>query len=455
MVSRIMRVAIIRPRYYTHLVTPPLGMGYVCAYLKQAGIKASIIDGLKEGLDNEQLLRRCEDADIVAIFCMSDYIWDVIDISKRLKGAGKTVVIGGPHATIMPKETLGHTDADYAIVGEGEKSMLELVHAISNKKDPSTIQGIYSKATTRFLPREFFNNLDEIPFPAWEEIDPRSYPPAPHGAVVKAFPVAPITSSRGCPFSCHFCASPKIWKRQIRYRSAKNVVDEIELLVKKYQVKEIHFEDDNLTLKRSHVEGICEEILKRRLKVYWATPNGIRVDAVSEELLKLMKRSGCYSVAFGIESGSQKILDNIDKKTDLKMMNSAIRMAHRTGLITQAFIIFGLPGETRKTIEDTIKMVMSLPLHKSQFLLLDLLPGSVLWDRFGNGDIELFKKRSYQEPGFIPEGLTADYLIKARTQAFRRFHLRPRQFCMILRMLKMKQIGYIMQRMKDFYIFGK
>ena len=447
-----MNIIITRPKYYTHLITPPLGMAYVTAYLRQNNLKAELIDGLKENLDNSQLALRCSVADIVGIFCMSDYFYNVIDLVKKLKTLGKTVIIGGPHATVMAKETLQYTEADYCIVGEGEKTMLELVLALKNNKDTTGIPGVYARSTVNFIARPFFNNLDEIPFPAWDAIDPSTYPLAPHGAVVRAFPVAPVTSSRGCPFSCSFCASPRIWNSQIRYRSAKNVVDEIELLVNKYGVKEIHFEDDNLTLKRSHIQTICEEILRRNIKVHWATPNGIRVDTVSEELLKLMKKSGCYSVAFGIESGSQEILNNIEKKTNLKVMRSAIEMAHKVGLITQAFIIFGLPGETPATIQTTLNFALSLPLHKAQFLLLDVLPGSRLWDSFDQRGIEYFKKRSYQEPGFIPEGLTAEYLIKVRAQAFRRFHFRPRQMYTFLSMLKINQIKFIVQRVKDFSI---
>lgn len=450
-----MNIILTRPKYYTHLITAPLGMGYVCAYLRQAGLNVRIIDGLKEGLSNDDLAARCNEADIIGIFCMSDYLWDVIGLTKKLKEKGKVVVIGGPQATVMPRETLEYTGADYAVAGEGEKAMLELICALREKKDPSGIFGVNTAATQKFTPRVSFNDLDQIPFPAWDEIDPRTYPMAPHGAVVKAFPVAPITSTRGCPFNCHFCASPKIWNRQIRYRSAKNVVDEIELLVKEYGVKELHFEDDNLTLKKSHIQGICEEILARNIRVHWATPNGIRVDTVSKELLGLMKKSGCYSVAFGIESGSQEILDNIEKKTDLNIMRSAIEAASETGLITQAFIIFGLPGETQQTIQQTIKMVLSLPLHRVQFLLLDVLPGSKLWDDFKHFDINYFRKRSYQDPGYVPAGLTAEYLIKTRSRAFRRFHLRPRQLYAFLKMMKLGQLRFIAQRIKDFSMLKK
>jgi len=430
-------------------------MAYVASHLKKNNLAVELIDALKDNIANAELAERCAAADIVGIFCMSDYFWEVRDLAAKLKAAGKTVVIGGPHATVMPQETLKDTLADYCVVGEGEQTMLELVLALRNKKDPVNIPGVYSRSTVKFVPRDFFVDLDVLAFPAWEDIDPRTYPPAPHGAVVRAFPVAPVTTSRGCPFSCHFCASPKIWNRQIRFRSAKNVADEIQMLVKEYGVKEIHFEDDNLTLKKEHIQGICEEILRRKIKVYWATPNGIRVDSVDEELLKLMKKSGCYSVAFGIESGSQEILDHIEKGTDIARICAAVKLASKAGLITQAFIIFGLPKESKATIKETLKLVLSLPLHKAQFLLLDILPGSALWDSLRQQGPEYFRKRSYQEPGYVPEGLTADYLIKARSEAFRRFHLRPKQAGTLLRMLKLRQIKFVFQRVMDFSIFGR
>jgi len=166
-----------------------------------------------------------------------------------------------------------------------------------------------------------------------------------------------------------------------------------------------------------------------------------------------MKRSGCYSVAFGIESGSQKILDNIEKKTKLDSVRSAVEMAHKVGLITQGFIIFGLPGETRETIAETMKLVLSIPLDKTQFLLLDILPGSKLWEKYGHADIDYFKKRSYQETGYLPSDLSAEYLKKIRGQAFRKFHLRPKQFYRILKMIKLGQLKVIFQRIQDFSIF--
>ncbi len=153
-----MKVIITRPKYYTHLVTPPLGMAYVCAYLKHAGLNASIIDGLKENIDNQRLVLRCNDADVVGIFCMSDFFWDVLDLTKRLKNEGKIVVIGGPQATVMPLKTLEYTLADYAVVGEGEETMRQLVYALKEDRNPVNIPGVYSKNTKELIARDFFED---------------------------------------------------------------------------------------------------------------------------------------------------------------------------------------------------------------------------------------------------------------------------------------------------------
>jgi radical SAM superfamily enzyme YgiQ (UPF0313 family) len=423
--------------------------------MRAAGLDCSIADGLKEGLGAAELAERLKDADIVGISCLSGYFPETAALAEKLKSMGKFVVAGGPQATVLPLETLAHSAADCVVTGEGEKTFPELVRRFAaSGSAPDNMPGVVTRKTERPERAPLIQDLDSLPFPAWDQMSPSSYPPAPHGGVVKAFPVAAVSSSRGCPFSCSFCASPEIWGRKIRFRSPQNVVDEIEMLVRDYHVREIHFEDDNLTLKESHAAGVCHEIIKRGLKIFWAAPNGIRVDAISPELLRLMKKSGCYSLAFGIESGSPEILGNVSKQIDPEKICRAVRMAHEEGIMTQAFIIFGLPGENLKTIEETMRLVMSLPLDKAQFLLLDLLPGSELWKKHGTFSPEYFKKRSYQEPGFIPDGLDAETLKRARSAAFRRFYLRPGKLLRMLSMIKPSQISYVARRVRDFEIFG-
>jgi anaerobic magnesium-protoporphyrin IX monomethyl ester cyclase len=304
-----------------------------------------------------------------------------------------------------------------------------------------------------FTPREFIADLDSLPFPDWDEIRPELYQWAPHGGIVKAFPVAPVITTRGCPYDCHFCASPRIWHRRIRFRSPRNVVDEVELLVRKHGIREIHFEDDNISLREDHVLGICEELRQRRLEVHWALPNGLRADRTSEELFGIMRRSGCYSVAFGIESGVQSILNRIGKQTDLGQVEAAVNAAHRAGLITQGFFIFGLPGETEATIRQTLDFALRIPLDKAQFLLLDILPGTRLWDIHAR-DLSIdWTHQSFLEPLWIPEGLSRAKLLAAQGRAFRRFFLRPRQAFLVARHVRLKQLGFLFKRIRDFRMF--
>lgn len=449
-----MRVALIRPNYKTHLITPPLGIGYVSSYLKMHGHEVKFIDALNLNLSPEEAVEETEGYPVVGITVLTDFYLPAKELTKKLKEFRKIVIWGGVHPTVLPKETLEETGADYAIVGEGELSMAELVEAIEQNTSTDLIKGIYGRGKrTAFIPREFIKNLDDIPFPDWESMDPRKYQKAPHGALIKNFPVAPITTTRGCPYECKFCVSPKFWKRQIRYRSPENVISEIEYLIRNFGVREIHFEDDNLTLNRDHVEKICTLILAKKIKISWATPNGIRADRVDEDLLRLMKKSGCYYVAFGVESGNQDILNNIKKRESLGDIEKAIRLSAKVGLMTQGFFIFGLPGETEKTIMNTIEFAKRVPLDRAQFLLLDLLPGSELWEEYKSELHMDYSKKSYQDITWVPKTIDPQKLKSMQPLAFRRFFFRPRPLWNLIKYFKPRQLKHIMRRLKDFRIY--
>jgi radical SAM superfamily enzyme YgiQ (UPF0313 family) len=450
-----MKVALIRPNYETHLVTPPLGIGYVSSYLKKEGHDVLFVDGLNMGLTADQIVQRVKGYPVIGITVLTDFYLEAKVLTGKLKKLGKTVILGGVHPTILPEEAVNDSGADFAVVGEGEVSMAELVRAIENGDDTSSIKGVLSrKNPSCYRPRDFVQNLDDLPFPDWESMDPRKYKKAPHGALIKNFPVAPVTSSRGCPYECTFCVSPKFWKRQIRFRSPENVVGEIEYLVNTFGVKEIHFEDDNLTLRREHIEKICNLIMKKRLKISWATPNGIRADKVDEKLLRLMKKAGCYYVVFGVESGNQDILNNIKKHETLKDIEHAVRLAAKVGMMTQGFFIFGLPGETDKTVRNTIDFAKRLPLDRAQFLLLDLLPGSELWEQHKHELKVDYSKRSYQDITWVPKTISPQKLKDAQAVAFKQFFFRPRPMFSLIRYFKPAQLKFILGRLKDFRIFS-
>ncbi len=445
-----MRLDLVRPRYHTHLVTPQLGLGYLAAAARAAGHQALIHDGLVDRLCDAQLVDRCRGADLVGVGVMTDTLPRVVELCQALVAAGCRVVVGGPHATALPGATLAATGAHYAVVGEGEISLVALLDALP---EPGPIDGVLPAGGVMTEPRALVSDLDDLPFPAWDLMHPRRYRLAPHGAFVERMPVAPVITTRGCPCACSFCASPGLWGGGIRFRSPAVVLDEVEILVRSYGVKEIHFEDDNLTLRRSHVAAICEGILERGLDISWACPNGVRVDTLDGPLLSLMKRSGCSLLAFGIESSSPAILEGVGKGTSLGAIEHAIDLAVDAGIHTQGFFIFGLPGETAETIEQTIRFACDSRLDRAQFLLLDVLPGSRLWGELAPSNPSWGSTRSFQQATWCPPGLDPEALATTPARAFRRFFLeRPRRLAKLLRRARPRQVRFAVQRVRDFGI---
>ncbi len=447
-----MNVVLTRPNYNTHIISPPIGMGYVSSYLKAHGHQTKIIDGVNLGLSNEAILRQCEqlNAGLVGIYILSAYFLNAVDLIKKLQGKGFKVVLGGAHPTFMPTFTIEKSGADFIIAEEAEKTMLDLVNALERGEPLDKIPGLYTKENPdNYTQRKPTTNLDEFPFPDWEKIDPRKYKKAPHGGFIRNFPYAPISATRGCPYRCTFCASPRFSRRSIRFRSPENVVAEIKYLADNFGIKEIHFEDDNLTLWRDFAMKLCNLIIDEGIKISWACPNGVRADKVDYELLKLMKKSGCYYLAFGIESGNQEILDNVKKDLRLEDVEKAARLAYKVGIMTQGFFIFGLPGETEETIEKTIKFAKSIPLTRAQFLILDVMPGTELWDTLHFEDRVDWTKNSYHEITWTPHTVDPDVLAKSAPRAFREFYMRPRQLFSILRYVRIQQIPFLVKRLKD------
>jgi radical SAM superfamily enzyme YgiQ (UPF0313 family) len=391
---------------------------------------------------------------MVGINCLTAFYHEVVQLAIALREKDIRVVIGGAHPTILPYQTLVDSGADYVICGEGEIALLKL---ITNNFMNDNIPGVYSRENlfcegNGLQKAEVVENLDEISFPDWEQLDPRDYPKAPHGAIVKNFPIGVLTTTRGCPYACTFCATPKLYDRRLRFRSPENVIKEVKYLVENFGVREIHFEDDNLTLNRKHVENICNLLIENDLKISWACPNGIRADKVDESLIKLMKKSGCYYFAYGIESADQQILENIKKMETIEQIAISIEIAHKVGISCQGFFIFGLPGETRETIEKTINFAKRSKLSRAQFLILDVLPGSELWDTLQGKFTPNWKKNSYKEPEWLPESLSKKEIMEAQAKAFKQFYFRPAVFFRLLKSIQLRQIRFLLERLRDYRI---
>lgn len=447
-------IVLVRPNYSSHIITPPLGVGFLASYLKTQGIDVKIIDALRDNLSNQKILELIlqENPVAVGITCLSAFYNEVVELSLLVKKNNIRCLIGGVHPTFLPYKTLVDSKADYVICGEGEIALAKLIKANFINDN---IKGVYSLENLKdenqvFEKGEIIENLDEISFPDWQQLNPNLYPKAPHGAIAKNFPIGIITTSRGCPYECVFCASPQFYGRKIRYRSAENVIEEIKYLIDSYGVKEIHFEDDNLTLNREHIEKICNLIIENKLNISWACPNGIRADKVDEKLIKLMAQSGCYYFAYGIESANAKILENIKKRETIDIIEKSIEIADKCGISCQGFFIFGLPGETKETIEESINFARKSKLSRAQFLILDVLPGCELWDSLKGQFIPNFAKNSYKEPEWLPPELSKKDLLQAQSKAFRVFYFRPFIFFKLLKSVRIAQLKFLFKRIKEY-----
>ena len=408
-----MKILLINPpQYYnnknTAQIVPPLGLMYLGAVLKKEGFDVNLIDTIVEAPECTTELKRgyiyrgmkiediskivTDDIEIIGISNMFSMAFPIVlALAQQIKAEHPDafVVLGGAHPSATPTETAENKEIDYVIISEGEVSFTELCKALE-KKDYSAIRDIdgivfRDGETIKMNPKtRFIKDLDTLPFPDRDLLDLNKYYNlhAAHGPVQDRY--TPIISSRGCPFRCTFC-TPKIWNFKYRGRFAHNVVDEIEHCVKKYNITEFHFEDENLTMNARRILDICEEITRRNLNIKWQTPNGIRASVTNEEILTTMKNSGCYHITVAPESGSKHVLEDImNKQQDLEKVSSIVTAASKLDLYTAGFFIVGLPGEKIEDIELTINYAKELAKKGLDEIYLGSfvpLPGSELYDK--------------------------------------------------------------------------
>jgi magnesium-protoporphyrin IX monomethyl ester (oxidative) cyclase len=362
----------------------PLGLLYIAAVLDEAGYTPEILDAFitdsqfrkigdvtEVGMSYEKIEEeiRKRKPDIVGIAnpftCQVEHAVKVADIVKEVDSKILTVV-GGPHVTVVPTDFLEEAkNVDVVAIGEGEYTMLDIVRFSEGKKKIDDVQGIAHRIKGKVVlnpPRPFIENLDELPYPAYHLVDMEQYL-SPKTIEYRSFQTRAISmiTSRGCPFNCSFCSVHLHMGKTFRAHSVDYVVDHIEHVVNEYHVKTIYFEDDNLTFDLVRFEAICDKIIERGIKFQWETPNGVRADYLTLDLLKKMKKTGCQSVFVGVESGDQYVLDNIiGKSLKLKNVVKFAEMSKKVGLRTAAFYIIGFPGETKETMRNTVEFALML-----------------------------------------------------------------------------------------------
>ena len=357
-------------------IVPPLGLAYIAAYLISNGISVKIIDAEAENLSVEQVRQRVlkNKPQIVGITTMTPTFHDDIDVAKVAKEYGALVVMGGPHINAMPMETLKNKYVDFGIVGEGEYPMFKLVEAIEKKLSYSEVPGLVYKGGTkkvRMNPPYINPKIDELPFPARDLLPNEVY----HSIITKGR-LTTIDAGRGCPFSCGFCFKQPS-DQKIRFRAPELVVDEIEVVINEYNIKEINFISDTFTYKKDFVEQLCKEIINRGIDISWVAPT--RADCITPELLKLMKKAGCRSLRYGVESGSDRILKLMGKKLDKKNILNAFQLTKDAKIEAFAYLIIGYLSETEETIKETLSFVKELKPDLLMYNIATPLPKTKLF----------------------------------------------------------------------------
>jgi len=388
-----MKILLINPMYVVYGgikgmggSAPPLGLAYIAAYLgeKKRNIDISILDAEALGLKLDDVRSRIAEArpQVVGITSTTPCFYYALKIAEIAKDISQNikVVMGGAHPSALPRETVRDLNVDYVVKGEGEITFFELIKALDGSMKFQDVLGLFYKENGKIKEnpsRPLIDDINQLPYPARDLLPNDLYGPPPTKRVSTYKPTS-ITSGRGCPFRCSFCCAGIVWTRRYRGRDPKKFVDEIEYCINNYEMREFSFTDELFTADYQRALAVCNEIIKRKLKIAWVCSS--RAGLVTSELLEKMKKAGCREISFGIESGDQKILDSIHKDILLNDVRNSIRLVKKAGIRTHGSFIIGNIGETEKTVKDTVEFAKELNLDIAAFFVASPYPGTELYD---------------------------------------------------------------------------
>ncbi len=400
------------PWFFAHprdtIIPNNLGIGYIASYLQSKGHRLTVIQSLSEGpqnikkikgryrdfyqigLDYKQILKKIPaDSDYIGISApFTNHSRIVKELAAVIKNTfPKTpIILGGVYPSLILNDALCK-EIDFYVLGEGEKALYDLISG----RNTEEIKGlfVYNRPSENREQAEIVDNLDDLPFPKRDRLNITHI-----SSRKERLRTAAVITSRGCPFNCNFCSIHLICGKKWRGRSVQNVLEEIRALIKEFDIEHIEFEDDNLTLDRHRAMFIFEGINKINddiKRISWSTPNGVRVDCMDREMLSLIKRSGCRSLNFGVESADQAILKRMGKELDLNKAIENLSICREFGIKTNIFLMIGYPGENQESFSKTISFVKRLKKEGARFYttITRAYPGTALF-------------KSSQEEGYLP-----------------------------------------------------
>jgi anaerobic magnesium-protoporphyrin IX monomethyl ester cyclase len=430
---------------------PPLGLAYVAGALEKAGFHVEILDNylLEKSIEDIKQTIRKLNPEIVGITCSSASYQQCVETAKAVKATLPfcKVVVGGWHPSYMPDSMLQHPEIDYVVMGEGERAMTELATHITKGEDDhaiAQIAGIAYRHEGKIVKtaQKFIKDLDQIPFPARHLLPMHLYErEIPY---LRAKPVDTMNIARGCPYNCAYCETRRLWGLGCRAFSPARVVDEINHLATNYGTKGIYFLGDNFTIHEKRTVELCELIKKSKLGIEWVCDT--RADLISRELLRTMREAGCRTIWFGVESGSPRILQKINKGVTLEQTVQAFKLCREEDVQIACSFILGIPGETLSDMEATYKFAKKLDPDWCQFNVFIAVPGSGLYD-------EVMQKGLYDRlEGFLAYVKSEDFNYESLLKIQRRYKsdldLSPRR---ILRKMRREGFWTVLKRSPRYF----
>ena len=421
-------------------VSEPLGLAYIAGYLESLKIPVRIIDSQAEGMTIADVVASILSGNegIVGITLLTPYFRVVKALCRQIRrnGPDRTIILGGPHCTVLPERTLNEIpEADIVCIGEGEITLSEIAQANDNSC-LSTINGIcfregYTIVKTGIRPP--IQDLDQIPPPARHLLPMKKYHLTASRVSGNSY-CPTILVARGCPFSCTFCS--RTFGRTFRAHSVGRILSEIQALIDAYRISQVNIEADTLTVNKTFIKALCNGLIESGIsrQIRWTCES--RVDTVDEDILSLMHQAGCWQISYGVETGSQHLLDSINKSISLKQIEQVFQLTKKAGMTIRGFFMLGLPGETPEESRATINFAKKLNPLWAQFTITVPYPGTKMYEELDRqGKIRTHNWESYntwsgwqgsQEVPFIPDGRTVAELQALQKQALREFYLRPK-----------------------------
>ncbi|MDD3985486.1 MAG: radical SAM protein [Methanobacterium sp.] len=423
---------------------PPLGIAQLASYLREKKFEVGLIDAVALDYTVEKLIEEISlmKPKIVGFSALTSNFNRAVSAATAIKKKFPKILtlIGGHHATILPKEVIKQNKCfDILVFGEGEltsekiireykKTKWDIEKFLENYNTLEEIKGIVFRKKGKIIQNEAGNlikNLDELPYIARDLLPMKKYQPLPNQ--YKRKPIIHMVVIRGCPFNCSFCSNNAVFGRKIRAMSPKRVVEEIKYVIKEYGAKEISFWDDMLTVNKKWINEFCNLLIKNKVDITWTCYS--RVDTINLEMLKLMKKAGCWNIFFGYESGNQELLNNINKGTNLQQIEQANKWCKEAGIEIRASFMIALPGETPEMAQKTIEFAKRLDPDYAQFCITTPFPGTKLfkdYKKYGKltnnySDYNIWK------PVFIPKGYkNKEEIEEMERKAMTQFYLRPK-----------------------------